>query len=538
MSRAVALQAARETSSHRAETLARVLEALPDAIVLVSGSGQILGLNSDTEQLFGYRRDELLGRPLTMLVPGEDWERRSARLRTDLARGSSQRLPTRREVGLRRRGDSLPVEVRLKSLETRRGPIGVYSIRDLSDLKGKEETIEERLRFEQLISTISRRFIQVQCGGADRVLEDGLALIGEHFHADRTSLHRFDGENGSSGRIHVWPADGAEPPSPAASPMDLAEGEGARVSCVDDLPGARTTMQRYLVQRGVRGCACIPLTVEKELLGVLCLEYLDGSPRWERHAQWQLDLIGQIFSNVLHRLRAFRVLHQREAALQRSREAYRALVDKLLSADENERQRLSRELHDDLTQRLAVLAIQVGNLEGRCLEAPDKVPDELRAIREHLADLSADVHRIARRLHPSILDDLGLADAIQSECSSVQEHEGIAVRYQPIDVPAELPKDVALCLYRITQESLRNVARHSGASRASVQLQGVGGAIRLSIDDPGVGFDLERLNGRAGLGLASMAERAKLVGGELSIRAQPGRGTTIEVHVPVPGDRP
>src|SRR5262249_11207017 len=160
---------------------------------------------------------------------------------------------------------------------------------------------------------------------------------------------------------------------------------------------------------------------------------------------------------------------------------------------------IARELHDDLTQRLAVLAIEAGMLE-RLAACPPDVGDKARGMREELVTLAEAVHSLSRQLHPSILDDLGLADALRSECQSFEQRDGIAVKYHAQDVPADLPRDAALCVYRVAQEALRNVARHARARRASVRLTGAGDELVLCVRDRGVGFDAAA-GGKAGLGL-------------------------------------
>jgi PAS domain S-box-containing protein len=212
-------------------------------------------------------------------------------------------------------------------------------------------------------------------------------------------------------------------------------------------------------------------------------------------------------------------------------EQQRDLASRLLRAQEVERRRLAREMHDDLTQRLAVMAIEIGKLE-RQLDLPGAVAEALRSTGDQLVKLSEDVHALSRQMHPSILDDLGLVDALRSECVHFQQREGIAVSYQPDNVPAGLPRDTALCLYRIAQEALRNVVRHAGTGGALVSLIGYDGEVLLTISDGGKGFDPADARPRPGLGLASMEERARLIGAELSVASHPGKGTTISVLVP------
>ncbi|MFQ5656401.1 MAG: PAS domain S-box protein [Candidatus Methylomirabilales bacterium] len=238
-------------------------------------------------------------------------------------------------------------------------------------------------------------------------------------------------------------------------------------------------------------------------------------------------------TDITERKRSEEALRQSETALRNSQRDLRMLAGRLLSAQEEERRRLARELHDDLTQRLAVLAIEAASLEKTLSSSPSMVRDRLRRIKEQMMKLSADVHGISRQLHPSILDDLGLVSAIESECAAFSERDGVRVTFIPDHVPAALPKDVSLCLYRVTQESLRNIAKHAQAKEAYVTLACLDDGVLLTIQDCGVGFDIAQAKGKAGLGLASMEERVRLLQGSLSIHSKPGQGTIIEVHAPL-----
>ncbi len=247
------------------------------------------------------------------------------------------------------------------------------------------------------------------------------------------------------------------------------------------------------------------------------------------------NAIGALKTEITERKRAEEALRESDAVLRRNQKDIQDLAGKLLTAQEEERRRLARELHDDLTQRLAVLAIEAGKLEGQLESSGGGVPEKLRDMKEQMVKLAADVHTISRQLHPSILDDLGLVSAIESECTSFSEREGIRVKYESKNVPAVLPKDVALCIYRIIQESLRNIAKHAQTREAHVTLTGNDGGIHLSIKDTGIGFHPAQGRGKPGLGLASMEERVRLIQGDLSVQSRPGQGTVIEVRVPLTG---
>jgi PAS domain S-box-containing protein len=226
-------------------------------------------------------------------------------------------------------------------------------------------------------------------------------------------------------------------------------------------------------------------------------------------------------------------LAQQIARRQRGEEARTELRRRLVRAQEEEHRRIARELHDDLTQRLAVLAIDAGKLE----QAPgrgEEVAAKARAMREQLVALSESVHSLSRQLHPSILDDLGLADALRSECLSLRQRDGITVKYHVRNVPEGLSRDVGLCFYRVGQEALRNVARHAQCPEAAVRLVGNGRELVLCVRDRGVGFDLAG-RGKTGLGLESVHERARLIQARLTIRSRPGKGTRITLRAPLPG---
>jgi signal transduction histidine kinase len=221
--------------------------------------------------------------------------------------------------------------------------------------------------------------------------------------------------------------------------------------------------------------------------------------------------------------------------LQRSRrrvaeEEARALARRLLTAHEDERRRLARELHDDLSQRLARLAIDAAKVERKLSTSGEE--NSARAMRDDLVRLSEDVHALSYQLHPSVLDDLGLREALDVECARFSRRESIGAELTMFEAPSELPPEVAVCLFRIAQEALRNVARHSRASRVSLEVMSSNGGVRMTVKDDGVGFDPGR-RVRRSLGHASMRERAALVRGALEVESAPGRGTAVKVTVPL-----
>jgi two-component system CheB/CheR fusion protein len=218
-----------------------------------------------------------------------------------------------------------------------------------------------------------------------------------------------------------------------------------------------------------------------------------------------------------------------QAALFLYQQELRALTAKLISAHETSSKHLARELHDVFGQKLAVLGMEVSALEKEPSQARG---DRLRGIAGQIGDLARDIHQISRQLHPAILDDLGLAAALRNECLAFSKQYGIPVEFTSRNIQSALPEDVSLCLYRVAQESLRNIAKHSVATEVRVSLTGGSGEVLMVIENAGAGFELGAAKGKGGLGLVSMDERVRLVNGTFSIHSEPATGTRVEVRVP------
>ncbi len=237
--------------------------------------------------------------------------------------------------------------------------------------------------------------------------------------------------------------------------------------------------------------------------------------------------VSTVVLDITDRDRAERGLKSSTAALRQSQDRLRQLAGRLLSAQEEERSRLARDLHDDLTQRLAALAIEAGLLEKELVDngAP---AERIQGIQSELATLSTEVHKMSRRLHASIVEDLGLASALESECDGFRQRQGGVIEFCSDPVPSTLPPQTATGLFRIAQAALRNVAMHARAGHVGVSLTCRHDLVRLRVRDDGAGFDLNDRR-RGGIGLSSMEERARLIGGTCVITTAPGAGTLIEV---------
>ena len=209
------------------------------------------------------------------------------------------------------------------------------------------------------------------------------------------------------------------------------------------------------------------------------------------------------------------------------------LSGRLIHAQEEERARIARELHDDLSQRMALLQISLEQVAQDTTGLSSKTRQQLHNIANISTEVSSNLHDLSHHLHPYKLDTLGLVAALGGFCNEFSRQHNLQVRFAYHDVPGQIPKEVTLCLFRIVQEALRNVVKHSGAAEAKVELSGHDDRIDLCISDSGSGFSPEHVKAETGLGLISMRERLRVVRGHLSVESEPSHGTRIRVGVPL-----
>jgi two-component system sensor histidine kinase UhpB len=226
---------------------------------------------------------------------------------------------------------------------------------------------------------------------------------------------------------------------------------------------------------------------------------------------------------------------QREVALQASYAVNKELTGRLITAQETERARIARHLHDDINQQLAALAIALSSLKHR-LESGTRDQAEVARLQQQTIDLSDDIRDLSHDLHPGVLQHAGLVAALRGTCAEFGLEHGIEVSVDADDNMASPPAEIGLCLYRIAQEALRNIAIHAHARRVRVALVRTACGLELSIADDGCGFHPEEAKRAGGLGLLSIDERVRLVRGSLWIESRPQWGTTISVQIPLQPD--
>lgn len=386
--------------------------------------------------------------------------------------------------------------------------------------------LEERLRFETLLAELALKFVNLPASEVDREVSAAQRRLCKWFDLDLLVLWQPSGAApGSFSVSHIYSAQKGPQPVEWLKQEDypwfsqeMLAGRVARFSSLEELPPEAARDRVSFRQLGTKSNLSLPLSVGGEpLIGAFCLNTTRAQRDWPEALVKRLQLVAQIFANALARKRM-------QLAAQR-------LSGRLINAQEAERARLARELHDDITQRLARLAIDVARCERATSE--DSVVEAARQVRRALVQLSEDVHGLAYQLHPSILVDLGLAEALKAELERFGSREPIAVKVNLHKADKMVPHDSALCLYRVAQEALRNIARHARARNVAVSLRGLDGGVQLAVQDDGCGFEPALHRELPSLGLASMRERVKLLGGELDIDSAPGQGATILAWLPL-----
>ncbi len=459
------------------------VEAAPSGMVMVDRDGKIVLVNSRTEKLFGYARNELLGQPIEMLVP-ESLREKHAGLRTEYFSCALARpMGMGRDLyALRKDGTQFPVEIDLNPIETEQGTWVLSSITDITE---RRRAREERQKFVSL---------------ADRSLEFiGMCdLDFRWFYVNPAGLRLVGLDN-----------------LEAACQIKVQD-----YFFVEDQPFITNEFFPRVVRDG------------QGQIEIRFRHFKTGEAIWMLYNVFGIcDSRGAVVGwatvsvDITERRRA-------ERSLQESRQELRALAGRLINAEEEERKRISRELHDDLSQKLAMLAFDTGSLVLAPPPSMDEMREPLRNLQARIVQLSQHVRQISHQLHPTILEDLGLTAALSELCEEFSAREGIEVAFEQEAMPKNLPVYVASCLYRVAQEALHNVSKHARATRVRLKISGSPEGFHLSICDTGIGFDSRELHQR-GLGIVSMKERVGMVQGQFSIHSQPGQGTEVKVFVPL-----
>jgi signal transduction histidine kinase len=288
---------------------------------------------------------------------------------------------------------------------------------------------------------------------------------------------------------------------------------------------------------GLKAALGIPILSGDQLLAVI--EFFMREPRREDERLVKvITAVAAQFDLVIERKRAEQTLRENEAELRASYDRIQDLAGRLIAAQEVERSRIAGELHDDVNQQLAGLSIALSNVKRQLQNGVNgTVQEEITRVQQRTVDLADVIRNLSHELHPGVLQHAGLVAALRGHCAEFGTQHAIEVTLSAADAADIIPHDVALCLYRVAQEALRNIAEHAGAQKAEVTLRSTEDVLELTIADDGQGFDLAEAQRVGGLGLISLDERVRLIGGSLTINTGLNCGTEMRVQVPWGGNR-
>ena len=459
--------------------LATIVESSDDAIISKDLEGVIVSWNRGAQRIFGFTEAEAVGQPITIIIPPELQEEENEILQRLWAGESIEHYETLRVT---KEGKKVNVSLMICPLKDSTGRIiGASKIaRDITERKQTQDNLresEERLR----LAVETGRMYAFEWDPATDLIE----------------------RSGECSDIFSWIDDSAH---------DTGKQFAARVHPDD--------RERYVAttETGLTAASPTYQTSYRVLRP-------DGSVTWlEESGRAFFDARGKMLRAIGIGVDVSDRKHAEEAIL--------GIGRKLIEAHEQERTRIGRDLHDDIVQRLVLLAIELGGVQQDVPESASELRTRIGTLQNEATQITNDVQLLSHELHSSKLDYLGIVGATKNFCKEFGERQKVEIDFQSHDLPAGLPRELSLSLFRVLQEALRNATKHSGIKRFEVRLWGSTGEIHLNVSDLGAGFDTETAMKSTGLGLTSMQERVRLVGGELSINSQPKGGTTIHARVP------
>ena len=495
-------RAEQELDAQRAQLEAIIASAM-DAIITVDEQERVRLFNHAAESMFGCRAAEAIGQPLDRFIPERFKQVHHGHISAFASAPTLSPRAMHRSAalyGLRANGEEFPFEASISHVTVGGKRLFTVILRDVTERKRAEDALRSSDAFTSgILNSLSAHICVLNKRGIILKTND--------------AWKRFARGNSDNAAIGV----------------DVGRNylEVCRQAIADGQPTVRTTLGG----------------IEAVLEGresSFTQEYPCHSPEEQRWFQMRVTPLkgaeGVVIAHtdISERVRMGLALEQHVRLLDEKRAELESLTAKLIQAQEQERKRIARELHDDFNQRVAALAVELGTLERHTSgDGSEQTVGRLARIRAQVERLSDDLHDLAYKLHPSLLDHVGLEVAMRDHVAEFTKRTGLPVTFIAREVPAALSPDVKTNLFRVMQESLQNVFKHAQASEVTVRLSGSSKGIGVSVRDNGKGFNLEDKGARMkGLGLTSMQERARLLGGLLRIHSLPTEGTKVCAWIP------
>jgi PAS domain S-box-containing protein len=457
--------------------LAAVVESSDDAIISKNLDGTIVSWNAGAERLFGYSEAEAVGKSITMLIPNEVRDEEGVFMQR---LGAGERVEHYETVRITKGGKRVAVSLTISPVKDQTGEIVGFSkiARDITDRKQAEQIIRESEERFRLVANSAP--VLIWMSGTDKLC-----------NFFNQGWLNFTGRSIED---------------------ELGEGWISDVHSED--------VQRCVEVYSASFDAQVDFEMEYRL------RRFDGEYRWMVDygvPRFESDgnFCGYIGSCV--------DITERKS----SAESLQALTGRLIHIQEEERARIARELHDDFSQRLALQCIDIEQLRKKLPGLEVEEQARLTRMLKRTKTMSSDIRSLSHELHSSRLDYIGLVPAVSGLCKEIGEKYKIEAQFTGSDRPVEIPKDVALCLFRVAQEALGNVVKHSQAKSVRVEIGFNLDGVSLRITDDGHGFDPNNTKPGVGLGLVGMSERLRLVGGRLSVKSEHLRGAEILAEVPL-----
>lgn len=494
----------------------------------ISQGGRVVDVNDQLAQMLGYTREELVGKSVSVTVAPESRER------VEQAMQSGSEGPYE-HLAVRKNGTVFEVEVRAKTIVWGGRPVRVTAVRDITERKRAAAAMQRQLAFNEVLNKILNRFATCAAVDADDEVVQALQAIAQFVGADHAYVVLFSPDRTAWSATHEWCAAHVTPQfhryqklrlgiKPWSEAKVLA-GEIIRLDTLSQYPPEARRELELDRAEGTLSVLSVPIRgLAGQLAGCVGLHSHAHPLAWSEADVARLRMVGDTIANLLERKRV-------EGSL-------RELSHRLHRAQDEERRRIARELHDSTAQLLAAVLMNLGSLEDAVSQRDGKAAKLVRETVDLVERCTQEARVLSYRLHPPLLDQMGLEPALRSYVTGFARRSGIEVTLDIAPGETRLPEEIELALFRVVQEGLGNLHRHSGSRTARISLRREDETVLLEVADQGLGMPAKTLEAirkgsvTQGVGLAAMQERLREIGAHLAVESSPA-GTRLRATVPL-----